>query len=323
MKFMETKDIPKRYGGDLEWEWGELPHLDDETRAAVETDGNKGWVRGPCLWLDGQRVVVGSEKGKLRRPDSDIEKKKPVVYAADYTEVPVHPDRKLSLVRKKSEKIANGTASPHHHAEEAAAAATGGVTTATIIESNTDSGDAQVTPPPPQTPTNKPEQLNTDGKNLHASPMDGSPVHVPDSQPAAPAITAEYISTISVPHDAASVSEIPAPPPNTQEPSRVSSPQPQVAALPQSGPAPPHAVAMTQAIAAKLQGESVSTIPAVANGHAAGGPGHPEITVASDPSKGLAIETEKLVLTDHGSGSEKGQGLDRPPMERFVTAAEA
>lgn len=78
---------------------------------------------------------------------------------------------------------------------------------------------------------------------------------------------------------------------------------------------------MTQAVADKLQGESVSVIPAAANGHVSGSTGHPEITVASDPSKGLAIETERLALIDGGADGGKN-GIERPTIERFVTAAE-
>ncbi|KAK5254918.1 hypothetical protein LTR40_010921, partial [Exophiala xenobiotica] len=84
---------------------------------------------------------------------------------------------------------------------------------------------------------------------------------------------------------------------------------------PQPGPIPAHTVAMTQAVVERMQGESVSVIPATANGHA-DGTGHPEVVVASDPSKGLAIEAEKLAITEQQTGG------GRPPMERFVTAAE-
>ena len=277
---METRDFPKRYGGDLDWEWGDLPDLDDETRAAVEKDGNKGWVRGPCQWLDGKRLVVGSEKGKLRTSDEEIEKRRPIVYAADYTHLPVHPGKGLSDVSAHIGKTgANGTAEAHHHAEDAAATAgAGGATAATMIESRTN-----------------------------------------EERPSSPA-------TAAAPTPAAQ----PVAPPTTQEPSTISSPlpHPHPPSQPQPGPLPAHAVAMTRAVADKLQGESVSVIPATANGHANGTDlgGHPEVVVASDPSKGLAIEAEKLALTEQttqgGDEKEKERGLERPPMERFVTAAE-
>ncbi|KIX94225.1 uncharacterized protein Z520_09935 [Fonsecaea multimorphosa CBS 102226] len=262
-KFMDTKDFPKRYGGDLNWDWGDLPHLDDETRAALERDGNKGWVRGPCLWLNGQRVPVGSEKGKLRRPNVDIETMKPIVYAADYTEFPVHPDKKASSGGKAP--MPNGTASPHHQAEETAVAATGGATAANLIATQTNS-DQQPQPAQTTTPSTAPQSQSE-----------------PTSQP--------------LPH-----------PPSQ----------------PQPGPVPAHSVAMTTAIEQKLAQESISTIPPTANGHMNGhttapGEGNPEVLVASDTSKGLAIEAEKLKISE--AGKRDGES-ERPVMERFVTATE-
>jgi hypothetical protein len=57
-----------------------------------------------------------------------------------------------------------------------------------------------------------------------------------------------------------------------------------------------------------MQAESISIIPSHANGSAH----HHELLVASDPPKGLALETEKLEIN----------GQVKPPMERFVTAVE-
>ena len=57
-----------------------------------------------------------------------------------------------------------------------------------------------------------------------------------------------------------------------------------------------------------MQEESISIVPSYANGSAH----HDELLVASDPAKGLALETEKLKLN----------GQMKPPMERFVTAVE-
>ncbi|KAI1626772.1 CRAL-TRIO domain-containing protein [Exophiala viscosa] len=318
-KYMELRDIPKRYGGELEWEWGNLPHLDAETRAAVEKDGNKGWVKGPCLWLSGRRVVVGSEKGKIRTPDAEVQKLQPVVYAADYTAIPVHPEKTMSKSQANHNEApqtqhhhshhnhhshhhhqsqqANGTAEPHHRAEEAALAAGGGATAATIIQKETSHPIDQppaVTERETSQPSAQPHAHPLTGGSLYASVTSSAPAPAPS---AAPAPSESYI----------------APTPTTQAPPQVYDHAP---AQPQPGPVPAHAVLMTKAIVEKLQGESVSVIPASANGHAGG---HPEVTVASDPSKGLAIETERLALADAGAGVSIAQ---RPHIERFVTAAE-
>lgn len=338
--FIDPKDFPKKYGGELDWNWGEVPHLDDETRTALERDGNKGWVKGPALWLDNQRLLVGSQKGKLRRPDSDVEAKLPVVYAADYTEVPVHADRKLSKGSSKHGK-ANGAAEPHRQAESAAQkAAPAGATQAAIILDKTETENKKEQPTSetnaPSQPTQAvseqaPKTLNLEGKNLRAAPVDGSAVHLPDFQPAHPAITAEYVSSSENTTPVASTEAVSAPPvvsskpestttapaaepvatvPATTPPSQTASetqPHPHPPSLPQSGPIPQHILAMNQAVAQALSQESVSEIPATANGHSIPGGGHPEVLVASDATKGLAIESEKI---------------GRPSIERFVTAAE-
>lgn len=317
-KFMDPKDFPKRYGGELEWHWGELPDLDAETLAALEKDGNKGWVRGPCLWLDGERLVVGSEDGNLRKPDSEVEKHLPIVYAADYTEVPVHADRKASKASEKvhSSNAVNGTAKAHHIAEsEAARVAPDGTTAAAIIGAQTQQPKSEATPSSPASKQTQPDPEKLQGKNVHSSPATGSAVHLPAAQAAHPAVTAEYISSnSSLPtqelHEVAIEDHPhpsqPVPVEHQEQPkSRPSTADgvAHVAALPQSGPLSTHAVAMNKAVVEGLSGESVSEIPATANGHST--EGHAEVLIASDASKGLAIEQDKL---------------DRPPMERFVTA---
>ena len=86
--------------------------------------------------------------------------------------------------------------------------------------------------------------------------------------------------------------------------------------LPQAGPHAEHTKAMTSAISEKLAEESVSSIPPTANGHAHA---HGEVFVASDTSKGLAIEAEKLSINEKSRGHGHGE---RPSIERFVTAKE-
>jgi hypothetical protein len=58
----------------------------------------------------------------------------------------------------------------------------------------------------------------------------------------------------------------------------------------------------------KMQDESISIMPSNANGSAH----RDELLVASDPTKGLVLETEKLNIN----------GDMKPPMERFVTAVD-
>ena len=345
--FIDPKDFPEQYGGTLKWNFGDLPHMDDDALRAVEKDGHKGWVPGPCLWLDHERVIVGSEKGVLRRADKEVAKMKPVVYAADYTEEPVHPDRKGSLANRKSmasardshrpmskeKSMANGTAGAP--SEETKAGVAAGALTA---------GTAAKLASRPKTPQQ--EAPPAFGKDVKSAPFEGSPVKVSSMpQPAHPAITAEYLSS----DEQLATKNVATPTPqNEPEPEKLgpsSAAGPTIAAatvpataqlpvsklepvapsavssngsaspppgMPQPGPISEHQQKVHAAIISKMNGESVSVIPE--DGGANGGLAHPEITIVSDPTKGLAVETEKLAL-----GATNG----RPALgERFHTAAE-
>ncbi|ETN40374.1 uncharacterized protein HMPREF1541_04651 [Cyphellophora europaea CBS 101466] len=202
-RFMDPKDIPKQYGGQLDFQWGDLPHLDDEAKAAVETDGKQGWIAGPCLWLDHKRIVVGSENGKPRRSVEDIEKMKPIVYAADYTEVPVHPERRASSVTSQTirDKLAQGTAtaklekiqSENIAPQTAQVVASDAVPAETnIIETAKPEEQAPVPAPAVTIPSHIPPE------NVRTAPG-GSHVNLapPSEQAAFPQQTAEYISSDS------------------------------------------------------------------------------------------------------------------------------
>ena len=308
---MDPKDFPKNYGGELNWDWGDLPNLDAETRSALEKDGNKGWIRGPCLWLDGKRIAVGSDHGKPRRPNVDLDKMKPVIYAADYTETPVHPDKRASIVSKSS--VTHETAPAHHRAEEHAADATGGAT-ATNIAATKSNLEQEAQLPQPQTQT---------------QPLTGpAPVAVEPKAHTQPHTT--FMPADPQTHIQPQTARVPAP--HEPQPAQTQTSHMLSAATyahppsqPEPGPIPQHTVSMTSAIQDKLASESLSVIPATADGHANGhatgpGEGHPEVIVASDMSKGLAIETEKLAIAEEAH--KKSAEAQRPPMERFVTAVE-
>jgi hypothetical protein len=68
-EFIHPDDFPKKYGGNLDWDFGMTPQLDEVARTAMEKNGSKGWIEGPCLWEQDQRVPVGTVNGKSRRPD--------------------------------------------------------------------------------------------------------------------------------------------------------------------------------------------------------------------------------------------------------------
>jgi len=66
--FVDLDDIPKLYGGNLDWEYPSPPSMDAAVKAHVESDGFPGWTEGPCRWMGGRRIPVGTVKGIARRP---------------------------------------------------------------------------------------------------------------------------------------------------------------------------------------------------------------------------------------------------------------
>ncbi|KAJ5735888.1 uncharacterized protein N7483_001013 [Penicillium malachiteum] len=68
--FMDPSSFPKQYGGDLEWQWGDLPNLDEpasELLKGVQTGEKTDIIKGPMLFQGDQIEVLGSEDGKERR----------------------------------------------------------------------------------------------------------------------------------------------------------------------------------------------------------------------------------------------------------------
>lgn len=326
--FMDPSCIPKKYGGKLNWAWGDIPDLDEETREALEKDGHKGWVKGPALWLNNERIVVGSENGKLRRSDKEIADMKPIVYAADYTEAPVHPNKRGSITSNHRKSLAsNGKASVDKQRSESpitlveteaeAAAAATGATVAATTSATTE----------PATPKKQPIPSHLAAESIRTSPMGDSQVHLPNAQPGAPGTTAEYISPVvstqqlpetSQPRaaEAAPVPVAAAAPVDPVQSSPKSATQ--AAAHPpghtQPGPLSNHQTQVNRKIAGQLEGESTILIPAEANGALP----HPAIVASSDRTLGLAMEEEKLAL----NGKLTTGHASRPQAERFVTAAE-
>ncbi|KAJ7490784.1 CRAL-TRIO domain-containing protein [Mycena latifolia] len=70
-RFMRPADLPKKYGGELEWEYGMPPNVDGDIVRAVQGLAADKWVRGPLRWVEqpgggGQVVARGTAKGKAR-----------------------------------------------------------------------------------------------------------------------------------------------------------------------------------------------------------------------------------------------------------------
>lgn len=72
---MEPSSIPKSYGGELDWSWGDMPNLDDPSRELLHgieqplADGQtrKNILKGPVLFNGDHLQVLGTVDGKERR----------------------------------------------------------------------------------------------------------------------------------------------------------------------------------------------------------------------------------------------------------------
>jgi hypothetical protein len=249
--------------------------MDEESLRAVERDGRKGWVDGPCLWLDHKRFAVGSANGNLRRPDSEIAALKPVVYAADKTEEPVHPE---AAAKPKAEKpvmapekytVAIGEAdTPLKTASHTAASVDPSYPT--VSYQNVQDGAEM------DTQANKPDPELTHAKSAEQAKNAETRLPVDNAAP----LEAGGAPAAAGPGHAMKVSD------------QMNMNETLI-----------HDVTTT-----KMQDESISLIPSNANGSAH----HDDFLVASDPTKGLVLETEKLNMN----------GDVKPPMERFVTAVD-
>ncbi|KAL1874933.1 hypothetical protein VTK73DRAFT_10359 [Phialemonium thermophilum] len=72
-KFIDPKNIPKKYGGQLDFNWGEMPNLDPVIReTATWENGHTEFPKGPVYWRpidDGERlecIAVGTSGQKQR-----------------------------------------------------------------------------------------------------------------------------------------------------------------------------------------------------------------------------------------------------------------
>lgn len=81
-EYIEPQNIPKKYGGELEWEWGHLPNIDPEISSTLDwkkpgssESGSTAFPVGPIRWrtsADGHRmsaIALGSVSGRQREEE--------------------------------------------------------------------------------------------------------------------------------------------------------------------------------------------------------------------------------------------------------------
>lgn len=80
--FMEPSSIPQRYGGELEWQWGDMPNLDEPAhdllqgleQPLAEGKTKKEILKGPMMFQGDKIAVLGTQDGKDRRETIPVPK---------------------------------------------------------------------------------------------------------------------------------------------------------------------------------------------------------------------------------------------------------
>ncbi|EEP78918.1 conserved hypothetical protein [Uncinocarpus reesii 1704] len=128
--FMDPSSFPKQYGGELEWEWGDMPSLDEPARELVgvleqlgpKGDGDigqeelsktneerkKNFIKGPVAWLKDRIEIFGSIGGQDRRRTIPVERTQD---AAGHSE-PDHADAEIVETNGDIEKSPTPVAEP-------------------------------------------------------------------------------------------------------------------------------------------------------------------------------------------------------------------
>ncbi|KAJ5183034.1 hypothetical protein N7492_000650 [Penicillium capsulatum] len=84
--FMDPSSFPKSYGGELDWQWGDMPNLDEAAherlqnleQPAAEGKPKKGLLKGPVLFKGDHIEVLGTEDGKPRKTTVPVSPHEPV-----------------------------------------------------------------------------------------------------------------------------------------------------------------------------------------------------------------------------------------------------
>ena len=65
-EFIEPINIPKVYGGELDWDFGDFPAVEPEITKALGMD-LKDWPRGPAKVVGDELIAVGKTEDGIQR----------------------------------------------------------------------------------------------------------------------------------------------------------------------------------------------------------------------------------------------------------------
>lgn len=115
---MDPTSIPKQYGGELDWQWGDLPNLDEPAHELLqnleqppaEGKEKKDILKGPILFKGDKIEVLGTEDGKERRQIIPVPqvKAQPEAEQVPETKVQVNGNGTAEPVKETAETPANG-----------------------------------------------------------------------------------------------------------------------------------------------------------------------------------------------------------------------
>ncbi|KAI7554747.1 CRAL/TRIO domain-containing protein, partial [Hortaea werneckii] len=170
-QYVDLDNLPKKYGGNLDWEFGDMPALDPgivkalDWKETIEQKGHKTLPIGPIRWEyedeEGKKgdlvaKAIGTEKGKPRR--NVIAGLHP---EAGLARLALSPGRQ-SVPGNKSQSISTGGGT---RAASTTAASVQSSTPAAAASSSTPSQDQQTTT---STSTSEPPKGSTEGKKMNA-----------------------------------------------------------------------------------------------------------------------------------------------------------
>ncbi|KAJ5689197.1 hypothetical protein N7462_003589 [Penicillium macrosclerotiorum] len=116
--FMDPSSFPKQYGGELEWQWGDMPNLDESARAlltnleqpAAEGKTKPEILKGPMLFKGDTIEVLGTEDGKDRRATIAVPKQELQEHSTP--ELPANGSAESVKEGESTKPVPNGDAEP-------------------------------------------------------------------------------------------------------------------------------------------------------------------------------------------------------------------
>lgn len=119
---MDPTSIPKQYGGELDWQWGDMPNLDEPAHELLqnleqplaEGKEKKEILKGPILFKGDRIEILGTEDGKERRQTIPVPRAKvqPLPEQDVETKVQAHGNGTAEPVKETANGEVESTTAP-------------------------------------------------------------------------------------------------------------------------------------------------------------------------------------------------------------------